>query len=141
MTLDVPTPHPPDLTTRVSDEAPQGSPGLERRADLEAMLHDNAWQGAFAEWSSHTDLTPEEWAIVEDLDLLEKFDFWLDPPEAQVRYSSPELPEDWRERDLHPDLADWAIVSAINGALDDLGRTVADLLETEYVSFEEPLEE
>ena len=139
MTLDVEAPHPPDLTTMVDQGDEQGSPTVEHRADIEAMLHDDAWRGAFADWSKHTDLTETEWSIVSDLSLVDDYDFRWDTETEQVEYTAPSIPEDWRERDLHPDLDDWATVSAINDGLDQLGRTVADLLEMEYVDWEEDL--
>lgn len=136
MVLDVDAPHPPDLTLEVSSSTAQGSPTMERRADIESMLHDGAWEGGFADWAAHTDLTEVEWSIVLDLDLTEEFDFRWDGPAAQIRYDAPSIPEDWRDRGLHPELQDWATVSAINSGLDDLGQTVADLLEEEYVDWD-----
>lgn len=138
MTLDVDAPHPPDLTIEVSDGTSQGSPTIERRADIEAMLHDSAWRGAFADWAAHTDLTEAEWSIVLDLELVADFDFRWDGAAEQIRYEAPSIPDDWRERDLHPDLETWATVSAINTGLDELGQTVADLLETEYIDWDTP---
>lgn len=135
MTLEVEPPHPPDLTTSVRPGDDQGSPTMERRADIEAMLHDSAWKGAFADWRGHTDLLEAEWQIVLDLELIQEFDFWWDGAAEQIRYTPPVIPEDWRDRDLHPELDEWATVSAINSALDELGQIVADLLEAEYVGW------
>lgn len=135
MTLEVEAPHAPDLTTDVSSGSSQGSPTMERRADIESMLHDSAWRGAFSEWASHTDLTEVEWSIVLDLNLIQDFDFRWDDPAEQIRFDAPAIPDDWRDRDLHPDLQDWATVSAINNGLDDLGQITADLLENEYIDW------
>ena len=143
MTLTVDAPHPPDLTVDVGQGENQGSPAIEHRSDLEAMLHDGAWKEGFAEWAENTDLTEFEWSIVLDLGLVDDYDFQWDNETEQVVFDAPAIPQDWRERELHPDLGDWATVSAINDGLDQLGRTVADLLELEYVDWgtEEPTDQ
>lgn len=48
-------------------------------------------------------------------------------------YHAPGIPEDWRERDLHPELQSWGTVSSINAGLTELGQTVCDVLAEEYV--------
>ena len=46
------------------------------------------------------------------------------------------LPEDWQERDLHPELSSWETVSGINAALAELGDTVSRRLKADYVDWE-----
>jgi hypothetical protein len=141
MGLDVATPPPPELSADGSvaeydDVEVADTEGDYHREDLESFLAADAWETAFAEWTEHTDLTEEEFAVAADLALFEEFDFFWDAFADRVGYHAPGLPEDWRERDLHPDLETWETVSAINAAMTELGRTVADLLEAEYVDWE-----
>ncbi|MFW6385053.1 MAG: hypothetical protein ACOCY7_02835 [Halodesulfurarchaeum sp.] len=142
MSLDVDAPHPPDLSTSISRGPDQHDPSITRRSDIETMLHDGAWREAFGEWADGSDLTDAEWTVVLDLALIQEFDFGWDQDTEQVWYHAPSIADDWRDRDLHPNLDSWATVAAINHGLDTLGRTVADLLEMEYVDWdtEEPRE-
>ncbi|MFB6081380.1 MAG: hypothetical protein ABEJ67_01030 [Halanaeroarchaeum sp.] len=142
MTLDVDPPHPPDLTTTAPDAEEGDRPEAGRREEIETILHDGAWARAFGEWSEHTDLTEGDWAIVTDLELTGEFDVWWDAADEQVRYEAPEI-GDWADGGVHPDLTSHAQVSAIDHALDDLGQTVVDLLQQEYVDWDtlEPSDE
>ena len=139
MGLDVPTPEPPDLSGAVDaseydDVDVQGEEY--RRAELDAFLEEGAWAEAFEEWATATALGPAEFAIVEDLDLIAEFDFFWDDFAARVGYHAPGLPEDWREREIHPDIDSWGTVSAINAGLTELGQTVCDVLKDEYIDWE-----
>jgi len=135
MTLEVDAPRPPDLTMNVPDAEEGDRPESEHRAEIEGMLENAAWPRAFGEWSEHTDLTEADWAIVLDLELIEQFDFYWNADDEQIRYESPTIPEDWEDRDIHPDLRTYVQVSAINDSLDALGQTVTDLLQQEYVDW------
>ena len=139
MTLDVAPPAPPELDTAV-DASDYDDVDVDtseyRREDLETYLAEGAWDQAFAEWSDHTDLEEAEFEIVRDLDLVEQFDFFWDDFAQRVGYHAPGLPEDWRERSLHPDLESWDTVSGINAAMAELGRTVSDTLKADYVDWE-----
>lgn len=139
MTLDVETPSPPELQemnpNEYEDAEIVGDTDY-RRDEIEDFLHDGAWDRAFEEWAEHTDLDEEEFQIVLDLDLLKEFDFFWDSHANRVGYHAPGLPEDWKERDLHPDIDSWGTVSGINASLTELGQIVCDVLKEEYIDWE-----
>lgn len=139
MTLDVEIPDPPELGAQNPAEYDDvDGVGVEdyRREELEAFLDEGAWTDAFEEWAAHTDLTEEEYAIAEELDLLSAFDFFWDDFADRVGYHAPGLPEDWREREIHPELDSWSTVSSINASLTELGQIVSEVLKEEYVDWE-----
>lgn len=79
MGLDVEPPEPPELPAgRDADEYDDANVETDeyRREELQAFLEEGAWERAFNEWAEHTDVTEEEWAIVLDLGLIERFDFY-----------------------------------------------------------------
>jgi len=139
MSLDVETPPPPELEEHDPNEyedAEVVGASDYRRDDLDAFLREGAWEEAFAEWAAQSDLTADEWRIVEDLDLVARFDFFWDDFANRVGYHAPGIPEDWKERTLHPDLDSWSTVSAINAELTELGRIVSDRLKADYVDWD-----
>lgn len=144
MALDIATPDPPTL---------QGTPDPEeyddvevvaetdyRRDELESFLHEGAWEEAFDEWSDSTQVTEPEFAIIDELGLIERFDFFWDDFADRVGYHAPGLPEDWREREIHPDLDSWGTVSSINAGLTELGQLVCEILKSEYIDWEASFE-
>ena len=137
MSLDVDTPAPPELEAidpnEYEDAEVQGSEY--RREDLETFLRDGAWADAFEQWAETSDLDPEEWRIVEDLGMTSQFDFFWDSFADRVGYHAPGIPEDWKERDLHPDLDSWGTVSGINAGLTELGQVVCEVLKDEYIDW------
>lgn len=143
MGLHVDIPPPPSLSTQadVGEYEDVDVRGDEyRREELAEYLQSGAWNDAFSEWAAHTELTEEEFAIVDDLGLIEEFDFFWDSFAERVGYHAPGIPEDWRERDLHPDLDSWATVSAINASLTELGQVVSDVVKEEYIEWESDFE-
>lgn len=139
MTLDVDSPDPPSLSTNVDasqyeDADVQGDDY--RRDELETYLEDGAWEDAFAEWADHTDLDETEYAIARDLGMFAEYDFFWDSFAERVGYHAPGIPEDWKERDYHPDVDSWNTVSGINAALTEFGQVVCDVLETDYIDWE-----
>jgi hypothetical protein len=139
MALDVQPPEPPTLAEidpNQYDDAEVVGDANYRRTELEEFLQAGAWREAFDEWKVHTDIGEAEWAIVEDLDLLDQFDFFWDDFADRVGYHAPGLPEDWRERDLHPDLVSWGMVSGINAAMTELGQVVSRVLKENYIDWE-----
>ena len=138
MTLDVDTPDPPELREVDPNEYDDAevSGGEYRRDELEAFLREGAWEEAFTQWARGSDLDPEEWTIVEELDLVSRFDFFWDDFADRVGYHAPGLPEDWKERDLHPDLDSWGTVSGINAGLTELGQITCEVLKDEYIAWE-----
>lgn len=107
-----------------------------RREELQEFLEDGAWERSFNEWAEHTDVTEVQFSIVTDMDLLSNFDFFWDDFANRVGYHAPGLPENWKERNLHPKLTSWGDVSAINAGLTELGQIVSDVLKEEYVDWE-----
>ncbi len=139
MTLTVETPAPPTLDTGVdADEYDDADVGGDeyRREELEAFLETGAWDEAFEQWARETEMTETEFAIVRDLELISRYDFFWDDFADRVGYHAPGLPEDWKERDIHPDLDSWGAVSSINAGLTELGQTVCDVLKEEYIDWE-----
>jgi hypothetical protein len=139
MGLDAETPSSPDLQADVDmaaydDVDVQGEEY--KREELQAFLDEGAWAEAFEEWAATTDVDDDEFAIVTDLDLFAEFDFFWDNFADRVGYHAPGLPEDWREREIHPALDSWATVSAINAGLTEFGQVVCDVLEAEYIDWE-----
>jgi hypothetical protein len=143
MTLDVETPPPPELESvdpeTYEDAEVVGSDDY-RREELSAFLADGAWAEAFAAWREGAALTEAEWAIVEELGLVSEFDFFWDDFADRVGYHAPGIPEDWKERELHPELQSWGQVSGINAAMTELGQVVSDVLKEEYVDWESSFE-
>jgi hypothetical protein len=139
MALDAEPPEPPELgpAMAVDDYEDVDVQGEEyRREELQAFLDDGAWADAFEMWAEGTDLDESEWRIVRDLELTREFDFFWDDFADRVGYHAPGLPEDWRERSLHPAIDSWGTVSAINAGLTELGQTVCDVLKDDYIDWE-----
>ncbi|MFC7007080.1 hypothetical protein [Halalkalicoccus salilacus] len=143
MSLDVETPEPPELRevdpSEYEDATVVGDTDY-RREELEEFLRDGAWDRAWDEWAAHTDVDEDEFAIVRDLEMIRQFDFFWDGFAERVGYHAPGIPEDWKERDLHPELDSWSTVSAINAGLTELGQIVCDVLKEEYIDWESDYE-
>lgn len=143
MALDVTTPDPPELQAVDPDDYDDVdvvSDADYRREELEAFLRDGAWDRAWDEWAAGSNLTEGEFEIVDELGLIGRFDFFWDSFADRVGYHAPGLPEDWREREIHPDLDSWGTVSSINAELTELGQTVCDVLKRDYIEWESDYE-
>ena len=139
MGLDVERPAPPRLNVgRNAEEYEDATVGGDeyRREELQEFLDKGAWAEAFDEWAATAELTEGEWTVARDLELVGRFDFFWDDFADRVGYHAPGIPEDWRERDLHPDLDSWGTVSGINAGLTELGQIVCEILKDEYVDWE-----
>jgi len=139
VSLDVAVPEPPvlnEVDPNEYDDAEVGGDDEYHRDDLERFLQQGAWRDAFEQWAADSSLDAADWQIVEDLALLDQFDFFWDDFADRVGYHAPGLPEDWRERNLHPDLDSWETVSGINAGLTELGQLVCEILKEEYVDWE-----
>jgi hypothetical protein len=139
MALDVDPPDPPELQaidpneyddTEVAEDADY------RREELSTFLEGGAWNDAFAEWAEGTTMDEATFDIVRELDLIDRFDFFWDSYAERVGYHAPGIPEDWKQRDIHPGLQSWGTVSAINAGLTELGQVVCDVLKDDYVDWE-----
>jgi len=139
MTLDVDPPAPPELEPDMGvDDYDDVNVSVEeyRREELGEFLREGAWERAFEEWAADTGMDEETFAVVTDLDLFDRFDFFWDDFADRVGYHAPGIPEDWRERDIHPGLDSWGTVSTINAGLTEFGQTVCDVLKEEYIDWE-----
>jgi hypothetical protein len=143
MTLNAPTPEPPDLSNRGrpkgfdwEESETLGSEDFSRE-DLETLLQEGAWREGYEEWAEYTDLDEETVRVVNDLDLFQAYDFYRDPTDDHLRFDAPTMPEDWRERNVTESL-DSSSVSAINGELQDLGRAVHERLQNYLQRTDDP---
>lgn len=138
MGLDVDTPDPPSL------RGPQGrgeydavdtdedGPGDDyRRETIRTALRDGAWRDAVEEWADSTYLSVEEFETVDRLELFEEFDFYWDPASDEVGYRAPTVPE--ADREAFPDRG----ADGVDEELDDLGRAVSEMLESDYLRRDE----
>jgi len=137
--MDVEIPDPPELEAfdpnEYEDAAVTGETDY-RRDDLEAYLQDGAWERAFEEWLDNVDFEAETFEIMRDLGLFRRFDFFWDSHADRVGYHAPGIPEDWKEREVHPDIDSWRTVSTINASLTELGQLVCDVLKDRYIDWE-----
>lgn len=144
MGLDVEVPAPPDLNPHIDaaqyDDAEVVGSDDYRREELNEYLDAGAWVDAWAEWEATTDLRLDEYEIIRDLGLFEDFDFFWDDFADRVGYHAPGIPEDWQEKQYHPDLDTWNTVSGINAALTELGQIVSDILKDDYIEWESAFE-
>jgi hypothetical protein len=140
MPLDVDAVDPPELDPDVDaseyDDADVAGTADYHREELNRFLQAGAWAEAWEQWTSTTELTDEEFAIARELDLFERFDFFWDDFADRVGYHAPGLPEDWKQRDLHPELDSWSKVSSINASLTELGQIVSEVLKADYIDWD-----
>ena len=139
MALHVDPPDPPELEeidpNQYEDAEIVGETDY-KREEIEELLREGAWEEAFRSWAETTDLDERAYEIVTDLNMLDHFDFFWDSFADRVGYHAPGISEDWKERDLHPELRSWETVSGINAALAELGDTVSRTLKDEYIDWE-----
>ncbi|SFR68478.1 hypothetical protein [Halogeometricum limi] len=144
MPLDVDPPSPPELSPSIDpneyDDAEVVGDDDYRREELSAFLREGAWAEAFEQWAADAAVTEEEWEIVTDLGMGSDFDFFWDDFAGRVGYHAPGLPQDWKERGVHPDLTSWKQVSSINAGLTEFGQTVCDVLKDDYIDWESEYE-
>jgi hypothetical protein len=139
MALAVDPPSPPELRDHDPNEYEDADVVGDtdyKRDELESLLENGAWEQAFNEWASSTKLDEGSFAIVTDLGLIQQYDFFWDSFAGRVGYHAPGIPEDWKERDYHPQLESWGTVSGINAALTELGQIVCDVLKDDYIDWE-----
>jgi hypothetical protein len=139
MSLEVDPPEPPTLESNVNPDEYDDAEvmgGEYRRDELQEFLESGAWNEAFEEWASEATMDEAEFSIATDLGLFSRFDFFWDDFADRVGYHAPGLPEDWRERDIHPAIDSWGTVSGINAGLTEFGQTVCEVLKDEYIDWE-----
>lgn len=142
MTLDVDPPEPPELAAMDPNEYDDAEVSGDEyhREDLAAFLREGAWETAFDEWAADSSIDADDWRIAVELGLISRFDFFWDDFADRVGYHAPGIPEDWKQRELHPELDSWETVSAINAGLTELGQVVCETLKSEYVDWEAEFE-
>lgn len=138
MTLDVDVPDPPRLDSAEDPgdydavEEPETRTGEEgRREALAEFLAAGAWADAFDDWAGTTYLSEEQYEAARELGLFDALDFYWHESAGDVGYLAPaiaeNLPEPYDEQLDRNDRQD------IEEALDDLGRTVSEVLENDYI--------
>ena len=139
MSLDVDLPEPPTLEgidpNEYEDAEIVGDTDY-RRDELEQFLREGAWADSFERWAADTEMTESDFEIMLDLGMIGEFDFFWDSFAERVGYHAPGIPEDWKERNYHPDIESWGTVSSINASLTELGQVVCDVLKDEYIDWE-----
>ena len=139
MTLDVERPEPPELEAFDPNEYEDAEVVGEtdyRREELERFLVDGAWERAFRQWAADVEFDEAVFAIMRDLEMFQRFDFFWDSHADRVGYHAPGIPEDWKEREYHPDIDSWHTTSMINASLTELGQLVCDILKDDYIDWE-----
>ena len=135
MTLDVETPDPPTLSGAQDPgdydavDEPVDTGDDYRREALAEFLESGAWDDAFDDWADRTYLTEAEFRAVLDADLIDDLDFYWNPSAEDVGYRAPTVPTDLP---ASPDL-ERDDIRGIEEELDDLGRTVSEVLENDYI--------
>ena len=139
MALNVDPPDPPRLEetdpNQYEDAEVVGDTDY-RREEIETLLAEGAWEQAFERWAAEAGVDERTFGIMLDLELFDRYDFFWDAFADRVGYHAPGLPEDWKERDVHPGLESWETVSGINAALAELGDTVSRTLKADYIDWE-----
>ena len=139
MSLDVDVPEPPTLEgidpNEYEDAEIVGDTDY-RRDELEQFLREGAWEEPFDRWADDTEMTESAFEIMLDMEMLREFDFFWDSFAERVGYHAPGIPEDWKERNYHPDIESWGTVSSINASLTELGQIVCDVLKDDYIDWE-----
>jgi hypothetical protein len=139
MAADIARPDPPELEAFDPNEYEDAEVVGEtdyRREELETFLADGAWERAFEQWVEEVDPEEETFEIMCDLGMFGRFDFFWDSHADRVGYHAPGIPEDWKEREYHPEIDSWHTVSSINASLTELGQLVCDVLKDEYIDWE-----
>ena len=132
MVLDVETPDPPDLTNRglpsgLEDADAVGSENDLRRAELEALLLEDAWDEAFEEWAEFTDLEPAEYRAILAAGLVDALDFYWDPVTEELTATVPDVPPDFTGFEENGE--------EVRSELEALAETVVAVLESGYVDW------
>ncbi|MCU4973020.1 hypothetical protein OB955_09725 [Halobacteria archaeon AArc-m2/3/4] len=139
MTLDVEIPEPPTIRAPQDpgdydavDEPEDWTGDTAPREALAEFLREGAWADAFDEWREQTYMGEEEFQLVLDLGLIDEFDFYWNPSAADVGYRAPTLPESGTLSASDETLEE-VDAEGIEEELDELGRTVSEVLENRYI--------
>ncbi|NUB91889.1 hypothetical protein HTZ84_08170 [Haloterrigena sp. SYSU A558-1] len=137
MALDTEVPDPPALRGSSDpgdydavDEPEERIGDDVRRDELEGFLRAGAWEDAFDDWADRTYLTDAEFRAVREAGLLDELDFYWNQAAEDVGYRVPSIPED--QFDGREEF-DADTVETVEEELDDLARTVSEVLENDYI--------
>ncbi|WP_339103862.1 hypothetical protein [Haloterrigena salinisoli] len=137
MTLDTEAPDPPALRGPQDpgdydavDEPEERTGDDTYREDLADLLEAGAWADAFDDWADRTDLSDAAFRVVREEGLLRRLDFYWNPAAEDVGYRVPPVPEDLFAARETPESDD---VEDVEEELDDLARTVSEVLENDYI--------
>ncbi len=137
MTLDVEVPEPPTLhgsqdprEYNVVEEPDERTGDNARREALADFLASGAWEEAFDEWAADTYMNESEFRAVRERGLLEELDFYWNPAAEDVGYRAPTVPDDLAA--AYDDI-DEDEIEDVQDELDELGRTVSEVLENDYI--------
>ncbi|MCU4739808.1 hypothetical protein [Natronoglomus mannanivorans] len=155
MTLDVEIPEPPTIRAPQDpgdydavDEPEDWTGDTAPREALAEFLREGAWADAFDEWREQTYMGEEEFQLVLDLGLIDEFDFYWNPSAADVGYRAPTLPESGTLsasdetleevdaegiEEVDAEGIEEVDAEGIEEELDELGRTVSEVLENRYI--------
>ncbi len=83
---------------------------------------EDVWEEMVERWMQE-ELGEGEREVVDELDLLEGFEYFWDGDVGRVGYDAPSIPRDWKNE--YGDIIDgWSQVSKINMSLGELGEDV-----------------
>jgi hypothetical protein len=132
MVLEVPVPDPPSLSHpqqhgeyEAIDMTDQEIEDDYRHEELEQFLQAGAWQDAFEQWATETDVTADAFQTLVERGVLDRFDFYWNPQTDETGYRAPALTPDERRTVDDPDVVELE--------LDTLGRIVTEFLENDYL--------
>lgn len=142
MGLDVDVPDPPRLRGPQGvgdyDSVDEGEPEDEvgddaRREELAGFLRAGAWERAFEEWAGNTMLDEDEFELARELDLFEAIDLYWNRATGDVGYRVPPVPSRRELPSPYDEQFDAGTLGNVEEEIDDLARTVTEVLEAEYV--------
>lgn len=138
MSLDVDIPEPPALDSPPDPgdydavvEPDERVGDTTSREALATFLQEGAWETGFDEWRDQTYMTVDEFQLARELGLIDAFDFYWNVAAEDVGYRAPAVPDDLPAP--YDDRFDRGEIQGIEEELNDLGRTVSDVLETDYI--------
>ena len=94
-------------------------------------LEDGVWSRSLEEWRKESKLGETDMELVEELGLIEEFEFFWDDDFDRVGYEAPSIPKDWKSQEYSDAIKSWGQVSKINMAMSELGEKAREIIETE----------
>ncbi|MFB6284030.1 MAG: hypothetical protein ABEK59_08895 [Halobacteria archaeon] len=114
------------------DEARESTEGPDLDDEtVRDYLRDGVWERSIQEWRDESNLDGDDTELVEELGLIEEFEFFWDADFDRVGYEAPSIPKDWKSEDYADEVKSWGQVSKINMAMSELGEKAREIIETE----------